>query len=168
MADLKGLRLRVQHSPVEAKVWSALGVIPQQLAWTEIYTSIQTGVVQGAESSIDAYLQNKFYEVAPYFSFTNHQFGTQILLMSKKTYNEKLPSDLRKLVFEVGYESCNVCYKWWSEGEKEAQRQAETKGTKFSYPDVSPFQKRVVEITKTEASRYKVEDILEAIRKTGK
>lgn len=167
LADIKGLRLRIQHSPVEAKVWSALGVIPQQLAWTEIYTSLQTGVVQGAESSLDAYVQNKFYEVAPYFSYTNHQFSTQILLMSKKTY-EKLPPDLRKIVYEAGYESCLMCFKWWSEGEKEAQRQAEAKGAKFSHPDTSAFQNRIAEIMKTEASKYKVENILEAIKKAAK
>ena len=163
-ADLKGLKLRVQHSPVESKIWSTLGAIPQQLAWSEIYTSLQTGVVQGAESSIDSYYQNKFYEVARYFSFTNHQFMVLPLLMSKKTY-QKLPPDLRQLVLDVAYESCIQCLNIYLQSEKDTQKQLAAKGVKFSYPDIQAFQAMVANIVKTEATKYKAEDIVEAIKK---
>jgi TRAP-type C4-dicarboxylate transport system substrate-binding protein len=166
LTDLKGLKLRVQHSPVESKIWSALGTVPQQLAWSEIYTSLQTGVVQGAESSIDSYYQNKFFEVAPYFAFTNHQFMVLPLIMSKKTF-DKLPPDLRSLVLGIASESCNYCLNLYLESEKETQKLLAAKGVKFSYPDIPAFQAKVADIVKTEAVRYKGEDILDAIKKLG-
>ena len=163
-ADLKGLKIRVQHSPVESKIWSVLGAVPQQLAWSEIYTSLQTGVVQGAESSIDSYYQNKFYEVAHHFTFTNHQFMVLPLLMSKKTY-QKLPPDLRRLVVNVAYESANYCLSVYLQSEKDTQKQLSAKGVKFTSPDPAAFQSLVAGVVKSEAAKYKAEDIVEAIKK---
>ena len=92
--DLKGLSIRIQDSPVEAKVWKALGAKPVPLAWDELYTGLQSGVVDGAEASTSAYDTNKFYEVASYHNLTDHQFMFLPVLMSEKTY-DKLPEDLR-------------------------------------------------------------------------
>ncbi|SBW05938.1 putative TRAP dicarboxylate transporter-DctP subunit [uncultured delta proteobacterium] len=102
--DLKGLKIRVQNSPVEMKVWTQLGAAPQQLAWTEIYTSLQTSVVHAAEASIDAYFQNKFFEVSKYLSLTNHQYMALPILIGKKTL-KKLPDDLRATLVRLTEES---------------------------------------------------------------
>lgn len=165
--DLKGIKLRVQQSPVESKIWASLGAVPQQLAWTEIYTGLQTGVIQGAESSMDAYFSNKFYEVAPNFAYTNHQFMVLPLLMSKKTFN-KLPKDLRDIVAEVAYESGSVCNKLYLESEDKLKKEAAAKGIRISYPNTSAFQARVADIVKTEAARYNVEDVIKAIQQAAK
>lgn len=165
--DMKGIKIRVQQSPVESKIWASLAAVPQQLAWTEIYTGLQTGVIQGAESSMDAYFSNKFYEVAPYFAYTNHQFLVLPLLMSKKTFN-KLPKDLREIVVEVAFESGNVCNKLYQESEDKLKKEAAAKGIKISYPKTSAFQAKVADIVKTEAARYNVEDVIKAIQQTAK
>ncbi|CAK7072621.1 MAG: 2,3-diketo-L-gulonate-binding periplasmic protein YiaO [Desulfovibrio sp.] len=98
--DLKGLKLRIQNSPVEMKVWTQLGAAPQQLAWSEIYTSLQTSVVHAAEASVDAYFQNKFFEVSKYLSLTNHQYMVLPILIGKKSL-KKLPEDLRATVIRL-------------------------------------------------------------------
>lgn len=158
-ADLKGIKLRVQKSPVEVKIWAALGAVPQQLSWTEIYTGLQTGVIQGAESSVDAYVQNKFYEVAKQLSLTDHQFLVLPLLMSKKTY-QKLPEDLRQTVLEVAWESGLQCVKLYRAGEEELLQKVKSMGVSLSKPDVPKFKTAVAGIVKDEAKKYGVEDLL--------
>ncbi len=158
-ADLNGIKLRVQKSPVEVKIWAALGAVPQQLSWTEIYTGLQTGVIQGAESSVDAYVQNKFYEVAKQLSMTDHQFLVLPLLMSKKTYN-KLPADLRQMVLEVAWESGLQCMKLYRAGEDELLKKVKSMGATVTVPEVPKFKAAVAGIVKAEAAKYGVEDLL--------
>lgn len=102
--DLKGLKIRIQNSPVEMKVWTQLGAAPQQLAWSEIYTSLQTSVVHASEASVDAYFQNKFFEVSKYLSLTNHQYLVLPILIGKKTL-KKLPEDLRAILIRLTEDS---------------------------------------------------------------
>ena len=158
-ADLDGIKLRVQKSPVEVKIWAALGAVPQQLSWTEIYTGLQTGVIQGAESSVDAFVRNKFYEVAKYLSLTDHQFLVLPLLMSKKTYN-KLPPDLRQVVLDVAWESGVYCVKLYRDGEDDLIQKVKSMGVTVSQPDVSKFKSAVAGIVKEEAAKYGVGELL--------
>ena len=158
-ADLDGIKLRVQKSPVEVKIWAALGAVPQQLSWTEIYTGLQTGVIQGAESSVDAFVRNKFYEVAKYLSLTDHQFLVLPLLMSKKTYN-KLPPDLRQMVLDVAWESGVYCVKLYRDGEDNLIQKVKSMGVTVSTPDVSKFESAVADIVKAEAAKYGVGELL--------
>ncbi len=76
---------------------------------------------------MDAYFSNKFYEVAPNFAYTNHQFLVLPILMSMKTYN-KLPKDLRDIVIEVAYESGIVCDKLYQESEEKLKKEGAAKG----------------------------------------
>ncbi|MFC1532488.1 TRAP transporter substrate-binding protein [Thermodesulfobacteriota bacterium] len=160
--DLKGLKIRVIKSPIEAKVWSALGAIPVQLSWSEIYTGLQTGVVQGAECSIDSYFVMKFNEQAQHFAFTNHQFVAMPLVMSKKNFN-KMPPDLQKVVLDVGYETAELSSKLYNESQKNLVNQAKAKGIKFSYPDTELFKAKVAQIMKTAATDYNAQDLFKAI-----
>jgi tripartite ATP-independent transporter DctP family solute receptor len=102
--DLKGQKLRIQNSPVEMKVWTRLGAAAQQLAWTEIYTSLQTNIISAAEASVDAYFQNKFFEVSKYLSLTNHQYLVMPILIGKKSLG-KLPKDLQDIIVRLTEES---------------------------------------------------------------
>lgn len=165
--DLSGMKVRVQQSAVESKIWASLGAVPQQLAWTEIYTGLQTGVIDAAESSMDAYFQNKFYEVAPHFAFTNHQFMVLPLLLSNKTYS-KLPQDLRSLILKVAAESADYCQKLYLESEEKLVKEAPEKGIKITYPDTAAFQSKVAPIIEEEAAKYKVVDIVKAIGEVAK
>ncbi|WP_349367010.1 MAG: TRAP transporter substrate-binding protein [Nitratireductor rhodophyticola] len=160
-SDLDGIKVRVQSSPVEARVWSALGASPQQLAWTEIYTGLQTGVVNGAESSIDAYLSSNFNEVAPYLSLTRHQYMVLPLLMSKRTY-EKVgdhAQDLVRLAAESGVRN-QIEYQ---NGSLASLRKAVERGATVSEPDIAPFREAVADIVQGEADRYNANDILQMI-----
>ena len=67
-ADLKGLKIRVQNSPVAIKMVEALGGSPTPIAWVELYSALAQGTVDGAENNPPSYLSEKHCEVAPYFS----------------------------------------------------------------------------------------------------
>lgn len=106
-ADLKGMKMRLPGSPMEAKLWSSLGALPTSLAWNEIYSAIQTGVVNAFESSISGYYGSKLYEVAQFHSETQHLFMLSHLSMSDSTYN-KLPEKYRKVIEEVAVDAAKV------------------------------------------------------------
>jgi TRAP-type C4-dicarboxylate transport system substrate-binding protein len=64
--SMRGLTIRVMNSPTEAKVWGTLGLLPTNIPAPEIYSALQTGVIDAAESSLPAIMGGKYYEVAPY------------------------------------------------------------------------------------------------------
>ncbi|MEZ5796637.1 MAG: TRAP transporter substrate-binding protein [Paracoccaceae bacterium] len=99
-ADGKGLKVRVQSSPIEFQVWQTLGMLPTSIPSTEIYLSLQTGVVDAAESSIPFIMSNKYYEVAPYISLTNHQISTHFFLINNASL-EKIPEAHRETVLRL-------------------------------------------------------------------
>jgi tripartite ATP-independent transporter DctP family solute receptor len=83
--DLEGVKMRVMSSPTEFEVWSMLGTMPTTIPAPEIYTSLQTGVIDSAESSLPAISGSKYYEVAPYISLTQHQYNIHLFVVSDLT-----------------------------------------------------------------------------------
>lgn len=160
-SDLNGVKIRVQSSPVEARIWSALGATPQQLAWTEIYTGLQTGVVNGAESSVDAYLSNNFNEVAPYLSLTRHQYLVLPLVMSKRTPGKvgEYAQDLRSLAAESGV----LNQRQYQGSAVSSLEEAASRGAMINEMDIAPFKAAISEIVQAEAERYGAEDIIQMI-----
>ena len=87
VGDVKGKKVRVQATKTEDAFISAYGAVPVHMPFGQVYTSLQTGVVQIAENSTDVYLKNKHYEVAPVLSMTDHEANNYNVLVSTKTWN---------------------------------------------------------------------------------
>lgn len=107
MEGLKGMKMRVMSSPVEFTVWSALGTLPITMSAKEIYTSMQTGVIDAAESSIPAIVANRYYEIAPNITLTRHQFNTAWYLLSDLAI-EKIPAEHMDAVLKVFRDAGNI------------------------------------------------------------
>ena len=105
--DLKGLKLRLPGSPIESDIWSELGALPTSLSWNEIYSGIQTGVVEGFESTLSGYTGSKLYEVAPYVSLTEHLYMATHFSISQLTY-DKLPAEYQEIIEEVAIEAAEL------------------------------------------------------------
>lgn len=105
--DLRGLRMRVPNSRVAIAFWEALGTLPVSMAFSEVYTSLQTGVVDGFESTVPAYVQGKLYEVAPVHIRTEHEFMVSAFLMRKDLYDSLSP-EWKELVDRAGREAGEV------------------------------------------------------------
>src|SRR4029453_8338717 len=85
--DLKGQKIRVQATKTEDTHFPAYGTQTVHMPFGEVYTSLQTGVVNAAENGINVYLANKHYEVAPVLSLTEHEANNNCIWASEKTWN---------------------------------------------------------------------------------
>src|SRR6188472_4680022 len=93
LEDLKGLKVRVQATPTEDTMFPAYGAQTVHMPFGSVYTSLQTGVVDVAENSINVYLANKHYEVAPVLSMTEHEANNAIVWVSDKTWKSLSPQE---------------------------------------------------------------------------
>jgi len=89
--DVKGQKVRVQATKTEDTTFPAYGAQTVHMPFGEVYTSLQTGVVNVAENGVNVYLANKHYEVAPILSMTEHEANNNCLWVSDKTWNSLTP-----------------------------------------------------------------------------
>jgi TRAP-type transport system periplasmic protein len=99
--DLKGLKVRVQATATEDAMFPAYGAQTVHMPFGSVYTSLQTGVVDFAENSINVYYINKHYEVAPVLSISEHEANNAILFISDKLW-QSLNADQKKWVLAAG------------------------------------------------------------------
>ena len=104
MAELKGLKVRVQGAPIWSKTFAAAGMAPTVIAYNEVYNAIQNGVIAAGENEAAGVEQMKFFEVAPHLSMTQHAITIRPLCFSGKTF-AKLPKDLQAAVIKAGKEA---------------------------------------------------------------
>jgi tripartite ATP-independent transporter DctP family solute receptor len=87
IADIKGLKIRVQATPTEDAIFPAYGAQTVHMPFGSVYTSLQTGVVDMAENGINVYMANKHYETAPVMSLTGHEANNSVLWVSDKVWS---------------------------------------------------------------------------------
>jgi len=104
MAELKGLKVRVQGAPIWSKTFAAAGMSPTVIAYDEVYNAIQNGVIQAGENEAAGVEAMKFYEVGPNLNMTQHAITIRPLCFSGKTF-KKLPPDLQAAVLKAGKEA---------------------------------------------------------------
>jgi tripartite ATP-independent transporter DctP family solute receptor len=104
MAELKGLKVRVQGAPIWSRTFQAAGMAPTVIAYNEVYNAIQNGVIQAGENEAAGVEQMKFYEVGPNLNMTMHAITIRPLCFSTKTFN-KLPKDLQAAILKAGKEA---------------------------------------------------------------
>ncbi len=104
LAELKGLKVRVQGAPIWSKTFAAVGMAPTVIAYNEVYNAIQNGVIQAGENEAAGVEQMKFFEVAPQLNMTQHAITIRPLCFSGKTF-KKLPADLQAAILKAGKEA---------------------------------------------------------------
>jgi C4-dicarboxylate-binding protein DctP len=102
--DYKGLKFRIQSSKVLEAQFRALGAIPQVMAFSEVYTALQTGVVDGQENTPSNMYTQKFHEVQKYTTLTNHGYIGYVVVVNKKFW-DGLPGDVRGQLEKAMHES---------------------------------------------------------------
>ena len=91
LADIKGLKVRVQATATEDAIFPAYGAQTVHMPFGDVYTSLQTGVVDVAENGVNVYLANKHYEAAPVLSMTEHEANCSVMWVSDKLWNSLSP-----------------------------------------------------------------------------
>lgn len=94
LEDLKGMKIRVQPNPVHIESFKALGANPTPVTWSEVFTALQQGVVDGTENPYDNIYTARLYEVQKYLTLTGHAFEMGAYCISEEFY-QKLPEDIR-------------------------------------------------------------------------
>src|SRR5215208_7725271 len=104
LAELKGLKVRVQGAPIWSKTFAATGMSPTVIAYNEVYNAIQNGVINAGENEAAGVESMKFYEVGPNLLMTEHAITIRPIAFSGKTY-KKLPPDLQAAILKAGKEA---------------------------------------------------------------
>lgn len=119
--DMKGMLVRVQESELMMSMVESLGGQSVATAYSEVYSALQTGVVDAAENSIVNYLDQSHFEVAPYFVEDHHTRSADILVMGEKS-REKLSEEDLKIIDETALESWEYQKELWAEAEEESKK----------------------------------------------
>ena len=138
VADVKGLKIRVQATPTEDTLFPAYGAQVVHMPFGDVYTSLQTGVVDVAENGINVYLSNKHYEVAPIMSLSEHEANNGVIWVSDKAWNS-LSDEQKKWVQAAADEVGKTEPAKAIALDHESQTKLEKIGVKFVKVDKSGF-----------------------------
>lgn len=147
-ADLAGMKIRVQESKTSMQMIEAMGASPTPIAWGELYTSLQQGVVDGAENNPPSFYRSGHFEVCKHYSLDEHTMVPDIVLASVKKWN-RLPADIQKMVQDVANESVQYEKQLWSEATAEALKAVEAQGVTVYRPDKAAFRQKVAQMHKS-------------------
>jgi len=140
--DLAGMKIRVQESTTAMRMISALGGSPTPIAFGELYTALQQGVVDGAENNPPSFLTSRHYEVAGYYTLDEHTAVPDVLVVSTVVWNSLTPQE-RLWLRQAAEESAQVQKELWREATAEALRIVEEAGVTIIRPDKEAFARQV-------------------------
>ena len=137
--DLKGKKIRVSSDPVMTGMVTGLGASATTVPFTELYSALQTGVVDGAEQPTANYRSNAFQEVAPYFMMDGHTLGAIQLIITDNAWN-KLSADQQGWIAEAAAYASQVCREVSESKEAEVLEQLKAEGINvIEVPDKTPW-----------------------------
>ena len=137
-ADAKGVKLRTYPNEMQRWLLEAMGFTVQIMPVTEVYLAIQQGTVAGQENPVDTIHANKFYEVAPHVTLTQHVYSPIPLSVSEKTWQRLSESD-RAAVTKAGREVADWIRKEIRANDERLLKDMESKGAKIARPNLAPF-----------------------------
>jgi tripartite ATP-independent transporter DctP family solute receptor len=139
LADLRGLRLRVQQSEQMDKMIKALGAEPVGIAFGQVLTALSTRLVDGAENNWPSYVTTDHYRVARYYTVTEHTMGPEVLVMSRRAWAELSPED-QAIFRAAARDSSKYMRTQWQSFEERSRRQAVEAGIVINDIDRKPFE----------------------------
>ncbi|MDN5205075.1 TRAP transporter substrate-binding protein [Fulvivirgaceae bacterium BMA10] len=141
-SDLNGLKIRVMKSKTSINMVKLLGGSPTPISFGELYTSLQQGVIDGAENNAPSFFSAKHYEVCKYYSIDEHSSVPDVLLIGTGVW-ERLNDQEKQWLQEAADESSVHQRKLWKKSEEECLKAIKEAGVEISYPDKSPFASKV-------------------------
>ncbi|MCH3959766.1 MAG: TRAP transporter substrate-binding protein [Selenomonas sp.] len=164
LADMKGLKIRVQESSMMMDMVKALGANPTPMAYGEVYSALQTNVIDGAENNWPSYESTSHYEVAKYYVVDEHSRIPEMQIISKQTMDKLSPED-QKIIRECAAESAKYERQLWAEREKASEEKVKAGGaiiTRLSDEARAEFVKAVQPLYEQYGAEYK--DLIQKIR----
>jgi tripartite ATP-independent transporter DctP family solute receptor len=144
LADLKGLRIRVQQSDLMADMMKALGAEPVEMPYGQVLTGLATGLIDGAENNWPSFVTTDHYKLAGYYTLTEHTMGPEVLVMSQKAWSSLSPED-RRIFRESALRSSQFMREKWRDLEERSRAQAEAAGVTIVRDfDRKPFEEAML------------------------
>lgn len=141
-ADLAGLKIRTQESRTAIRMVQALGGSATPIAWGELYTALQQGIVDGAENNPPSFQLSRHYEVCRHYSLDEHTAIPDVLLVSARRW-ERLDERERTILSRAAAESAMFQRELWARATQEAMAALEAAGVSIVRPDQAAFRERV-------------------------
>ncbi len=140
LADLKGMRIRVQQSELMSDMIKALGAEPVELPYGQVLTGLATRLVDGAENNWPSFITTDHYRFAHFYTLTEHTMSPEVLVMSLKAWQSLTPDD-QKVFREAALQSSQFMREKWRDLDQQSRKQAETAGaTVIRDFDRKPFE----------------------------
>jgi len=162
-ADLKGMKVRVPESPTMMEMIRLLGGRATPMPFTEIYTGLQQGVIDGAENSVSSLVEMRHSEVAKFYSVDQHSMAPDVIILSENAWASLTPTQ-QKILKTAAKESLDEQIKIWDQTENANKEKALTLGVTFVNVDKNKFiaaVKPMLDSAKNDAKLgYYVENIL--------
>lgn len=163
--DLNNVKIRVQNSPAINETWSAMGAIPANVAFNELYQALQNKVVDAGENDFANILQMKFYEVSPYVSLTDHDIATRVFLISDKKYNS-LTAEQKAAVDKAAKAATDAERDGDNQLAQKALEQLKAGGAKINTVDKAAFIEKTQPVREKVAKQLGLEDMLKEVETT--
>lgn len=136
--ELRGLIIRVPSVPLFVTAWSAMGAKPTPMAFSEVFTSLQQGAIEGLENPVDIILNGGFYEVQKYVNLTGHVRSWAYAAVGEKQF-QKLPQDLQVIFLEAAMEMEAYEKSIRTEAQEEIEKTLKARGMEFIEVDRAAF-----------------------------
>ena len=127
LADMKGLKIRVQQSDLFVSMMEAIGANATPMPYGEVYTGLKTGIIDGAENNWPSYESSRHFEAAKFYNLTEHSMVPEVLVFSKKIF-DGLPKEDQALIRKTAKDSVPFMRKLWDEREAKSRKTAEAGG----------------------------------------
>ena len=165
MADLRGLRVRVQQSEQMSEMIRALGAEPVELPYGQVLTGLTTKLIDGAENNWPSFVTTDHYKSAGYYTLTEHTMGPEVLVMSQKAWSSLSPED-QKIFREAALRSSRFMREKWRDLDERSRMQAEAAGVKIVTDiDRKPFEAAMAGLYARAKADPAMAKLIERIRK---
>ncbi len=137
--DCRGLKLRCMENQAHMTAFSALGMDPTPMAWSEVFTALQQGVIDGQENPIAVIYSSKVNEVQAHLAITNHVYSAAMILFSKDLM-DGLTDEQQQILLQAAREVADYERALCEDGESEQIAEMEAEGLQVTYPEIKLFQ----------------------------
>lgn len=162
-ADLAGTKVRVMNSKNAIAMVEALGAAATPIAYGELYTALQQGVVDAAENNPPSFFTSHHYEVCPYYTLDEHTSVPDVLVVSTKVW-DTLTAQEQQWLQEAAHASAARQIELWAEAERESLAAVEAAGVEIIRPDKAPFAAQVAPVIESFRDRPALYDLIQQIQ----
>ncbi|WP_181703897.1 TRAP transporter substrate-binding protein [Chthonobacter albigriseus] len=163
--DVKGMKIRVQQSDMWLATMEALGANPTPMSMGEVYSSLETGVIDGAENNWPSYESSKHYEIAKFYTLSQHSMSPEVLVVSKISWDKLSPED-QAILKAAAKESVPKMRELWQAREAKSEAVVREAGSTVAEIDKQPFIDAMKPVYERFANTPELQDLVQKIQAT--